>query len=65
LDYWSKKIGLTAGASAPEALVQGVIDRLNLFIAVEVEHLDGVQENVVFKLPSEVGVNLKQDQMGT
>ncbi len=58
-----KKIGLTAGASAPEGLVQGVIDRLNSLVSVEVEHLDGVKENVVFKLPPEVGLNLKPSQM--
>jgi 4-hydroxy-3-methylbut-2-en-1-yl diphosphate reductase len=47
-------IGLTAGASAPEELVQGVITRLGAFGSVDVERLKGVEENVVFKLPHEV-----------
>ncbi len=47
-------IGLTAGASAPEELVQGVILRLGDFGEVEVERLKGVEENVVFKLPHEI-----------
>ena len=37
-------IGVTAGASAPEELVQGVIKRLGDFGEVEVEHLKGVEE---------------------
>ncbi len=47
-------IGLTAGASAPEELVQGVISRLAEFGDVQVERLTGVEENVVFKLPQEI-----------
>jgi len=47
-------IGVTAGASAPEELVQGVIKRLGDFGDVEVELLKGVEENVVFKLPHEI-----------
>ena len=47
-------IGLTAGASAPEELVQGVISKLGDFGEVEVERLKGVEENVVFKLPHEL-----------
>lgn len=44
-------VGLTAGASAPEVLVQGVIDRLATLRSVTVETLDGVVEDVHFKLP--------------
>jgi 4-hydroxy-3-methylbut-2-enyl diphosphate reductase len=47
-------IGITAGASAPEELVQGVIERLSDFGDVEVEPLTGVEENVIFKLPREL-----------
>jgi len=47
-------IGLTAGASAPEELVQGVISRLGDFGHVKVERMKGVTENVVFKLPQEL-----------
>ncbi|MDB5493064.1 MAG: hypothetical protein JWP86_401, partial [Phenylobacterium sp.] len=40
-----------AGASAPEVLVQGVIDRLAEHFAVEVRELDAERETVSFKLP--------------
>ncbi|MGN7678155.1 MAG: 4-hydroxy-3-methylbut-2-enyl diphosphate reductase [Anaplasma sp.] len=45
------KIGITAGASAPEVLVQEVIDRLRLYADVTVSTMDGIAENVMFKLP--------------
>jgi 4-hydroxy-3-methylbut-2-enyl diphosphate reductase len=44
-------VGLTAGASAPDVLVQGVIDRLRSLGAVSVRKLDGVQETMKFPLP--------------
>ncbi len=47
-------VGLTAGASAPEMLVQGVIDGLRQFGPVEVAALAGVAEDVRFKFPAEV-----------
>ena len=47
-------VGLTAGASAPEMLVQGVIDGLRQFEAVEVTTLAGVAENVRFRFPAEL-----------
>ena len=47
-------IGLTAGASAPETLVQGVIEGLRRFGEVEVTSLAGVAEDVRFRLPAEV-----------
>ena len=47
-------VGLTAGASAPEMLVQGVIDGLRQFDAVEVTTLAGVAENVRFRFPAEL-----------
>ncbi len=46
-----KRIGITAGASAPELLVQQVIDRLKALGAISVRTLDGLQENVSFPLP--------------
>ncbi|MFC5479877.1 4-hydroxy-3-methylbut-2-enyl diphosphate reductase [Massilia suwonensis] len=46
-----KRIGLTAGASAPEVLVQAVIDRLKQLGAASVRALEGVEENVTFPLP--------------
>jgi 4-hydroxy-3-methylbut-2-en-1-yl diphosphate reductase len=45
-------VGITAGASAPEELVQAVIQHLSAFRAVTVEELDGVEEGVVFRLPA-------------
>ena len=47
-------VGLTAGASAPETLVQGVIEGLRRFGPVEVATLAGVAEDVRFKFPAEV-----------
>ncbi len=47
-------IGLTAGASAPEAMVQDVIESLRALGPIEVTNLPGVQENVEFRLPVEL-----------
>jgi 4-hydroxy-3-methylbut-2-enyl diphosphate reductase len=47
-------VGVTAGASAPETLVQETIRRLKDYRTVTVEALEGVQENVHFKLPAEL-----------
>jgi 4-hydroxy-3-methylbut-2-enyl diphosphate reductase len=45
------RVGVTAGASAPEVLVQAVIDRLKELGVRSVRPLDGVQEAVTFPLP--------------
>ncbi len=45
------RIGVTAGASAPEALVQGVVQRLKALGAVSVRSLDGIRETTQFPLP--------------
>ena len=45
------RIGVTAGASAPEILVQAVIDRLKELGAKNVRVLDGIEENVTFPMP--------------
>ena len=47
-------VGLTAGASAPEMLVQGVIEGLRAFGPVQVSTLAGVAENVRFRFPAEL-----------
>ena len=47
-------VGVTAGASAPEVLVQGVLDRLAELRATTVEMLTGIEENMHFKLPPEL-----------
>ncbi|HEY3950953.1 4-hydroxy-3-methylbut-2-enyl diphosphate reductase [Phenylobacterium sp.] len=46
-----RTVGVTAGASAPEVLVQGVIERLGDRFAVTVEEIDAAHETVSFKLP--------------
>ena len=46
-----KRIGVTAGASAPEILVQQVIERLRSLGARSVRKLDGVEEQVKFPMP--------------
>lgn len=45
------RVGLTAGASAPEVLVQEVIARIKALGAVSVRKMDGIQETVKFPLP--------------
>jgi 4-hydroxy-3-methylbut-2-enyl diphosphate reductase len=47
----AQKVGLTAGASAPDVLVQEVIARLRAMGAVSVRTLDGIQETIKFPLP--------------
>jgi 4-hydroxy-3-methylbut-2-enyl diphosphate reductase len=51
-----KRIGVSAGASAPEILVKEVIAKLQALTKAEVTELQGVIENVVFQLPK----NLKE-----
>ena len=46
-----QKVGLTAGASAPDVLVQDVIGRLRALGAVSVRTLDGIQETIKFPMP--------------
>ncbi|WP_068876132.1 MULTISPECIES: 4-hydroxy-3-methylbut-2-enyl diphosphate reductase [unclassified Phenylobacterium] len=50
----ARTVGVTAGASAPEVLVQGVIDRLAESFDVTVEEIDTARETVTFKLPRAV-----------
>jgi len=47
-------VGITAGASAPEALVDELISKLRTLADTEVEMLDGVRENIHFKLPRQL-----------
>jgi len=46
-----KKIGISAGASAPEILVQNLIKKIKEHSEVKLIELDGVKEKVIFKLP--------------
>ena len=50
----NKRVGLTAGASAPEVLVREVIDRLRDLGVNTVQSLEGVQEKVGFPMPKEL-----------
>ena len=50
----ARHIGITAGASAPEVLVQEVITRLRELGAVSVRKIQGAEENVSFPLPKEL-----------
>jgi 4-hydroxy-3-methylbut-2-enyl diphosphate reductase len=46
-----RRVGLTAGASAPEELAQSIVDRLKALGARNVRPLEGIQENMSFPLP--------------
>jgi len=46
-----QRVGITAGASAPELLVQGVVQRLRELGAVAVRKMDGIEETIQFPLP--------------
>jgi len=48
------RVGVTAGASAPEVLVQDVIKYLESQGGINPKESDGVEENIVFVLPSEL-----------
>ena len=50
----AKTVGLTAGASAPAELVLDVIAVLRRIEDVEVTQMNGIQENIVFRLPPEL-----------
>lgn len=50
------KIGITAGASAPEVLVRGVIEQLRAWGATGAEELEGRPENITFSMPKELRV---------
>ncbi|TBU73180.1 4-hydroxy-3-methylbut-2-enyl diphosphate reductase [Pseudomonas daroniae] len=50
----AKGVGITAGASAPEVLVRGVIAKLGEWGANNVQELDGRPENVTFSMPKEL-----------
>ena len=50
----AKTVGVTAGASAPEELVLGLVERLSQLYDVSVKDFEAVEENVQFKLPKEL-----------
>jgi 4-hydroxy-3-methylbut-2-enyl diphosphate reductase len=54
-----QRIGVTAGASAPEVLVQEVLDRLCALGATEAFEVEGRPENITFSLPKELRIEVK------
>lgn len=50
------KVGVTAGASAPEELVNQIIERIRQLSGAEVEELSGREENMFFEVPRELQV---------
>ncbi|MGP6487867.1 4-hydroxy-3-methylbut-2-enyl diphosphate reductase [Duffyella gerundensis] len=62
-EAWLKDVtcvGVTAGASAPDILVQQVIQRLRELGGVDVTELSGREENIVFEVPKELRVDVRQ-----
>lgn len=62
-ESWLKNatnIGVTAGASAPDVLVQDVISRLKTLGGQDVHEISGREENIVFEVPKELRVDIKQ-----
>ena len=62
-ESWLKdasNIGVTAGASAPDVLVQDVISRLKALGGKDVHELSGREENIVFEVPKELRMDIKQ-----
>ena len=55
-----KTIGITAGASAPEAVVMEVVNKLKKIEKSNVKVMDGIKEKVEFKLPA--GIRYKKDK---
>ena len=60
----TKRVGVTAGASAPEILVREVIERLRTLGAASVRNLDGVVEKVVFPMPKGLAAGHKAPETG-
>ncbi|WP_202795486.1 4-hydroxy-3-methylbut-2-enyl diphosphate reductase [Candidatus Midichloria mitochondrii] len=56
LDWFEGKqaVGITAGASAPEVLLKQVLDLLSKYHQIVLEEVDGVVENLKFKIPREL-----------
>lgn len=56
----ARDIGVTAGASAPDVLVQEVISRLKALGGLDVHEISGREENIVFEVPKELRVDVRQ-----
>ena len=57
-----QRVGLTAGASAPEILVQQVVERIKALGATSVRKMDGIEETVKFPLPKGLKLHEQHDQ---
>lgn len=53
-----ERIGVTAGASAPESLVEGVITQLHQQVSASISEMDGVPEHMEFALPKELRLKI-------
>jgi 4-hydroxy-3-methylbut-2-enyl diphosphate reductase len=60
----ARRVGITAGASAPEVLVREVVDALQALGAKTVRNLDGVVERVVFPMPRGLAQGNKAPETG-
>ena len=58
LDGWDR-IGLTAGASAPDELIETIINRLEQYGATEIRELEGIKEDVHFRRPKFPQIDLQ------
>lgn len=58
-------VGITAGASAPEALVQEVVDRLATWFDVTIEIQNGIEENIQFRLPAQLIKSVRERKATT
>ena len=54
----NSKVGVTAGASAPEILIRQVLDRLQEWGAIPPQELAGQEENITFSLPKELRIKV-------
>ncbi len=57
------RVGISAGASAPEVLVKGVVEKLEQLGAQNVTELQGITENVVFPIPKSLNPDVTQTQV--
>lgn len=57
----AKVIGVTAGASAPEILVTEVVGHLKTMGCHDLVEMDGILEDIIFEIPKELRINIKQD----
>ena len=51
---YTKILGITAGASAPEILIENLINKIRKIRNIEITNLKGIEENIKFKIPKEL-----------